>query len=412
MPRRIGRGALLLTLALGLASARSADALQEFAARTAPLAAQKAKAASACRWCRDEPARRAAAGALTHGPFEFGLSESAALSALDERFLFLETAHFKLASNLPAAKLDVHEQQRVQPLLDELRTSWPELPRRVRELDPHLRLHVLGLQLERLYARMQSILGVSDADFPAVRDPQKPYMGEGPYLGEKQKFELVLHARRETHLAWCEILCGARVQDALRWHAPGAHKMVASIPAEDGDLRQERWLWPHVAHNVAHLVSCAYKHFSYEPPSWLDEGLALVLEKEIEPESRTFEGEEGALKEDHWPADYPAAARKLLAQQKLPSFAELLRAPSGVPLNQAQSLAAHALVGYLLAEKPSEFARFFAGVKGQLDERGAPTGAGLPELQRRLLLELFGWTPAELDAAARAWLLAQAKPRR
>lgn len=394
----------VLALAFALASALAVP----IAGRPEP-SAQKAKAV-ACRWCRDEPARGAPAGSLSHGPFEFGLSDSAALSALDERFLFLETAHFRIASNLPSAKLELQEQQRVQPLLDELRASWPELPRKARELDPHLRLHLLGMQVERLYARMQSILGVSDADFPAVRDPQQPYMGEGPYLGEKQKFELVLHARRETHLAFCEALCGARVQDALRWHAPGAHKMIASMPAEDGDLRQERWLWPHVAHNVSHLLLCAYKHFSYEPPTWLDEGLALVLEKEIEPASRTFEGDEGALKEDHWPADYPAAARKLLARDELPSFADLLRAQA--PLDQAHSLAAHALVAFLLAEKPAELARFIAGVKGQLDERGAPTGAGLPELQRRLLLEHFGWTPVELDTAARAWLAASAKAKR
>jgi len=48
-------------------------------------------------------------------------------------------------------------------------------------------------------------------------------------------------------------------------------------------------------------------------------------------------------------------------------------------------------------------AAFLGGVKGQLDAQGYPSGSDLPGLQRTLLKDLFGWTPADFDAAWTEW---------
>src|SRR5262249_25146646 len=51
---------------------------------------------------------------------------------------------------------------------------------------------------------------------------------------------------------------------------------------------------------------------------------------------------------------------------------------------------------------------FVGGVKGQLDEQGQPTGRDLPELQRKLLGELWSWTAVGFDEA---WLASLAPPK-
>ena len=386
---------------------RIALTLLAVAALLAPLAAQKrAPDDDVCPWCRNDPALMKAAGVVSHGPMPIGPKDSVDLAATlgPERWLFLETAHIRWASSLGATNVDRGEQQRVAAELDELRKALPDVPKVVKKLDPHLRLHLLAQRGEKLYARFQEVLGVKDEDFPEQRAATGPYMGNGRYLGEKDKFELVLHRQRDTHKRFVETFSGAAVEDALRWHMAGQHKMIASIPAEDSDLREDRWLFPHVAHNLTHLMFCAYKHFSYDPPVWLDEGLAIAMEKEIEPSSLTNEGEEGTFRDDKGPSDWAAAARKLASSGKAVSLAELMHRKSFGELERDAAVVAWSMVRFLIDEHPASFAPFLGDVKGQLDEKGYPTGSDLPGLQRASLKRLFGWSPAELDQEWRAWI--------
>jgi hypothetical protein len=158
---------------------------------------------------------------------------------------------------------------------------------------------------------------------------------------------------------------------------------------------------------LSHLFFCAYKHFSFEPPIWLDVALAMALEKEIEPESRTTEGEEGSLRDIHAPTDFADAARKLVAADKQVRLAVLMQAKDFAELGRDGAVTAWSLARFLLEQHGASFAKFLGGVKGQLDARGYPSGEDLPGLQRKLLKELWGWTPADLDQAWSAWVRAQ-----
>jgi hypothetical protein len=247
-------------------------------------------------------------------------------------------------------------------------------------------------------------LGVTDADFPPERSAQGPYMGNGRYLGEADKFEVVIHSVRATHVPFTQSFTGAGVTDAVRWHLHDQHKMIVSVPAEEPDLRQDRWLFPHVAHNLSHLFFCAYKHFSYDPPVWLDEGLAHAMEKEIEPESMTTDGEEGTLRDTKGPPDWGKAARAIVAGNKDRSLADLLHAKEFAELDMSANIMAWSKVRFLIETEPERFAKFLGIVKGQLDAQGIPNGQKLDDLQRTALRDLWSWSPSDFDAAWRAWL--------
>jgi hypothetical protein len=367
------------------------------------------KQAEICPYCKNDPQRMQAAGVISHGPINIGPQGSAGIikNLPTSQWLFLETAHLRWASSLGPMTVDLNDKKRVMAELERLRQVLPDVPKEPKRLDPWLRLHLMAMKGEEFYARFQQLLRVTDADFPATRQMDKPFMGNGLYLGEAEKFEVVVHANRANHALFTKDFSGAQVTGALRWHSRERHNMLASIPAEDPDLKQDRWLWPHIVHNLSHLFLCAYKHFSYDPPVWLDEGLALAMEKEVEPRSTTHEGEEGSMRDSKDSRDYREAAKQLLTRGKLRGLAELTEVKEFGELSAEDSIGVWSRVRFLIEAHPEAFAKFLGGIKGQLDENQLPTGRDLPGLQRKLLQEIWGYSPLSFDEAWRAWLAQQ-----
>jgi hypothetical protein len=370
------------------------------------LAPQKKSADEVCPWCQNDAEVMAKAGVVSHGPLPIGLKGSEDLRAnyAATQWVFLETAHLRWASSMGPTNVDLKDKPRVEAELARLHEVLPSVPLKAKKLDPYLRLHLFAMRGEDFYARFQKLLQVTDADFPEQRQQQGPYMGNGRFLGESDKFEIVIHNTRATHVPFTQSFSGAGVTDSVRWHFRETHKLIVSVPAEDADLRQDRWLFPHIAHNLSHLFLCAYKHFNYDPPIWLDEGLAHALEKEIAPDSNTTDGEEGSLRDTSGPSDWNAAARKLEAQGKAASMAELMHAKEFAQLDMAANIAAWSKVGFLIDTQPDKFAKFIGVVKGQLDAKGVPNGEKLDDLRREALRELWNWSPSELDVAWREWV--------
>lgn len=370
--------------------------------------ARKAEKASVCPHCKNEPALMQAAGVVSHGPMPIADKTSVELAVLlpASEWLFVETAHLRWASCLGETSVSNRERERVEAELARLRAALPDVPVKPKKLDPWLRLHLYAMKGEELYARFQQIVRVSDADFPEAPRIEPPYMGIGKFLGEQNKFEVVIHQTRANHRRFTESFSGVLVNDSFRWHFPGIHKLLVSTPAEDSDLREDRWLWPHVVHNLTHVFLWAYKHFAYDPPCWLDEGLALALEKEAEPESHTLEGEEGAYSDARGPSDFGERARKLAASSKSATLAQLSSAKMYSELGLDGMVQSWSITRFLMEEHPEKYADFLGRIKGQLDANGLQTGANLPDLQRNALKDIWGWTSADLDTAWRAWATA------
>ncbi|MBM3978166.1 MAG: hypothetical protein FJ299_14410 [Planctomycetes bacterium] len=377
--------------------------LAALCASPAPL--QEAALSEPCPYCEDDPRLLEAAGLVRHGAMPFGARDAAAVAAGAPRgsWWFLESAHFRVAFGLGACAVEAARMDEVERELTELRKLFPRVPKRARRLDAPLRLHLLVWRLEQRYARIQQAFGVRDADFPESRPLSGPFMGDGRFMGEKDKFEFAIFPTVAAHQAWSREFSGATVTDTLRWHFSPQHKLHASVPAADADLRTDLGLQTHLTHNLAHMMLCAYKHFSYDPPVWLDEGLALVFEKELHPEAITLEGQEGGIKSERPPPKFAARARVLAERDEGPRFARLLGLREVADFEGDDYVVCWALVTFLLQAHPEKAAAFIGGIKGQLDERGVPSGRDLPGLQRKLMQQLWGWNPAQLDAAWRAW---------
>lgn len=358
-----------------------------------------------CPWCKNDPEKMAKAGLVSHGPIAVGPQGSEALEhdLPAGRWLFAETAHLRWASALGPMTVELDDKKRVLAELDRLRILLPDIPKDPKKLDPWLRIHLLAMKGEEFYTRFEKLLGVSDADFPDSRQIDKPFMGNGKYLGEKEKFDVVVHSTRATHYLFTKGFSGEQVTETLRWHCKDPDKLLLSVPAEDPDLRKDKWLWPHIVHNLSHAMFCGYKHFSYDPPIWIDEGIALAMEKEAEPESTTHEGEEGTLRETKGPKDFGAAAKRLVQGGKPRSLSELTELKEFGDLSQDDQVAVWSRARFLIETHPAELAKLLGGIKGQLDEKQSPSGKDLPGLQRKLLQEIAGWTTFSFDEAWKTW---------
>ncbi|MDZ4773500.1 MAG: hypothetical protein SGI72_10240 [Planctomycetota bacterium] len=378
---------------------------------SAPSSAAQKPKSDVCPWCKNDGETMKRAGVVTHGPMPIGPWTSVELPGKvpASQWVTLETAHMRFASSLPAIDVELADQGRVRAELDQLRAVLPSVPMKPRTLDPWLRLHLIAMKSEAFYVRFQTLLDVKDADFPESRTAKGPYMGDGRFLGEKDKFEVVLHSARAGHNLFTKEFAGASVSGALRWHFPNVHKMLVSIPCED-EFKKDRWLFPHIVHNLSHLFFSAYKHFSYEPPTWIDEGLALAMEKEIEPRSTTNEGEEGTFNDRRHPADWSAEVRKMIAGGDHEKMSELMRIREVGELEPRALYTSWSMTRYLIEKRPSDLAKFLGGLKGQLDAQGLQSGADMPGLQRKLLKEIFELTPQGFDDVWVEWASAPPVP--
>lgn len=358
---------------------------------------------------KDEARPLSEAGVISREPQAIG---DPALGVFHERFAgeewhYLETTHYRIASSLEEMKLSAKDRKRLAPELAMLAEYFPALGTKPKSIPPEIYIVLTGIRLEKLYSEFQALAQVTDADFPASRAEQAgkgPYMGDGPYLGEREKFEVVLHSERSDHLDFTESQRGIRAHDTVRWHCRKPSKMVISMPCVDGDLRVDRWLWPHLAHNMAHMLFDGYKFFAYDPPLWLAEGLALWFEKRIEPESWTRDGGEGVFFEPDRSKDWKADAIKLVKRKKHASMAKLMAAGGPADLDRAANVTAWAVTTFLIERHPDKFAQLIGTLKAQLDSEGYPTGRKLDDLQRNQFRELWSWTPMQLEDAWIAWL--------
>lgn len=349
-----------------------------------------------------------ALGLVSWGPLDFGPTKIGGSAGVEQQlpmvdWLFLETEHFRWASSLVSETLKTDDRARLEPYFERLRAVGIKLHARPKKMGPRLRLVLMAMRAEDLYARFLVLIDHEDGDFPDKRLNEGEYLGNGRYLGEAEKFELIVHRTAQSHYMFTEDHMGAAVTGSLRWHFRDPHKLFASVPASDSDLRKDRWLWPHIAHNLGHMFFAAYKHFSYQPPVWIDEGLALMLEREAEATSITTEGEEGTMNEDVRSSDWKKEMRKI-ASKGSPRLAELFQHNTLGSLSELDAASCWSRAVFLATEKPKEFAALLGGIKGQLDEEGYPTGRDLVGLQRKLFAEVFGWTSAQFDEAYFAWL--------
>lgn len=391
---------------------RSSLLLVAAALLLAPRAhAQRANDPASCEWCRGDPALMERAGLVSHGPFPFGNEDSERVDKLlavnDIRWI--ETRHFRIGFALGPHKVKQEEKNKIRGELERLAQVLPEVNPKEKVLDPWLRAHLYAQRCEDLWTRFLELMRVTEEDFPAqprAWNRQGKYMGEGPYLGQREKYELLIVPAKASHVTFLKQHFGLLIGQTQRWNILARDCLIVVMHTEEGGLREDQALHGHVAFNLAINMLDGYKHYSYETPIWIREGLAHFLEREISPDFNSFDSSEGAVAAKTSKSDWRPEVKKLIAAGEAPRMAELVALKGYAELELRHHFTTWSLIDYLLATNPEGFACLNDRLHGNVDAQGIPDGSNLADLHRTAFQECLGMNYSQFDQAWAAWVAA------
>jgi hypothetical protein len=384
------------------------------AAALAPLPAQDLpeNAPENCPYCGGEPELMAAAGVVSHGGFEFAKTDTRGVDAMlpEADIHWIETAHFETGFALGPHKVEQDEKKALRVELARLAEVLPKVKPKTKVLDPWLRAHLYAQRFEELYERFLGLMQVSQDVFPSGETVWligTPYWGEGPHLGQKSKFEGLILPSDAQQVYFLRDQFGLNVKHTQKWNVLERDALIFVTNPTMDEIRGDQQLWNHLAFTQIHNMVDAYKHYSYETPLWIKEGLAHHVERSIHPRYNSYSFQEGGLFDEIHDEDWQKEVVKLVKKDAAPRMAELASLRSFADYEADHHLVCWAVVTYLVEEHPDGFAKLNDLLHGLKGPDGMPDGSNMSEKQRKALREALGMSYAELDRAWREWVLAR-----
>ena len=254
----------------------------------APLAsapAQKGRKPEVCPYCGNDPDLLRKLGLVSHGPFPFAQSPKAEdgkiLTTADiqqsipfEEFLWLETRHLKIGSAMTPYAVTERDKAKLRGELARLKEmGLKNINVTTRVLDEWLRLHLFAMRAEDLYADFLRMVRKTDADFPEDRNhafmgdgEKRRFMGQGPYLGEPEKFELLITNTMKAYRTFMNIYLGRQTMEAQRWNFAVKGALLAALTEDLEGHRNDQKMHNSVAFNLSIYCSACARWTPIESP--------------------------------------------------------------------------------------------------------------------------------------------------
>jgi hypothetical protein len=365
-----------------------------------------------CPWCGGEPGLMAAAGIVSHGGFEFGVTDTGKVDALlgGKDIYWIESAHFEIGLALAPYRVATEEAKKIRAELSELAERLPEIDPKTRLIDPWLRAHLYAQRAEQVWRRFLELMQVQESDFPDGKGVWllgTPYRGEGPYVGQKGKFELLVLPTAADQVTLLKAHFGLTMERTQRWNVIERDSLMVVTNIGENDLREDQKLHGHVAFNLACVLLDGYEHYSYDTPFWIQEGLAHFMEREINPRFNTFDASEGSVGVRVNKEDWDAETKVLVQAGKAPRVAELTALRTFAEFDLADHYTCWSMTRFLIETNPRGYACLNAALHGIKNEQGGPDGSNMPDRQRQAFLDCLAMTYPEFDASWQAWALAR-----
>lgn len=382
---------------------------------TAPLSAQSADPDP---YTRHEPPALHRAGVVALETFMWASDHSTrAIQSLMgyEPIRFLETAHFKLAVSLAPQAAPTAEpgRSRLRAELTALARKLPRVDPETKVLDGWLRAHLYASRLEALYTEFTTRFGIDAAALAAARPGSAygvDYVGEGPYLGQRSKYLVLLCRDHSAVNAYLKNFYGLPAPRTASRHAVDGGAALLLAVAElmpDEDLRRDDALFAAVAYHGAHLLLDGYRHYWHDSPVWFEEGVAHWLRARFIPHAAHF-----AVRPRELPAEPAGRDWRLKVVARVSGACasttdELFRLRNAAEMSFQDHLAAWSRIDFLLCERGALFPELARELKGPDPARvpPRPTDDDVRARQAPAVERVLGWTPKELDAAWSAWVL-------
>ncbi len=373
-------------------------------------------------YTKNDPELIEKAGYVGFGPMPFGALGSEVVDSdhIENQLqyvqlLWIETPHFRLGINLPAYTIPMQPEIRakIRAELERLSEKLPRVNPKTRRLDPWLRAHLFAQRVEDLYAEFQQLAGVKDEDFPQSPDdlviqPGKPYMGQGPYLGMKEKYLLLLFDREASFHHYMKTYLGRDATYGQRWHFKDVSALIFTVAAEceDGRLKDDTALHGHVNFNMMQLLLNGFRYYSYDLPVWIREGLGHWAERRVSPRFNSFDQTEGSPADARSTWKWEPHMRGLLVSGKFAPFAEAYTWRDFGNITFNDHVAVWSRVDFMMAQDPERWRSFLFQIKGRVTENWLPDQSDLVGATREALQKAYGLSPLNFDEKWSDWVRA------
>ena len=364
-----------------------------------------------CPYCEGDPERMAAAGIVSHGGFPVGKGTTATVDEQLAGFdvFWIETAHHAIGLEVAPYKVPAKERDRFERDLAELRVALPAIPEKIRSLDPWLRGHLYAHRVEKLYAWMQETLEVTDEVFPQRTDgkfdPAQGYFGMGPFLGMARKYEVLVMTSQASCSQWLLENYGIKTKFAQRWHEAERGALMLVTHLGEGGRRVDEALHAHLTYNLVQNYLNGYKHYSYDKPVWMLQGLAHWAERQVSRRYNNFDSGEGSAGERTTKENWEPPTRKLVAGEKAPSLGALIRMRSTGEMDLERHFVTWSMFDYLQRQHPGAVGKLLNAVSGLMTAEYMPDGGRVGEATREAFREHLGMTTVAFEQRWRAWVL-------
>jgi hypothetical protein len=381
-----------------------------------PAAFQKSKAPrnapENCPWCHNDPALMKAAGIANHGGFVFGAKDTAWADHFfgGKDVYWIESAHFRLGLCLTTQKVDPDESKKVRAELAELALVLPDVDPKTRVLEPFMRAHLYALRVEKLWKRFLEVMQVTDAMFPDGRAPWlfgTPYYGEGPYIGMKDKYEALVLPTASDQVSFLKEQFGLSIKRTQRWHMVDRGALIVVTNVEENELYNDQKIHGHLVFNLAINLVDGFKHYSYDTPFWLCEGIGHLLERELNPRFNTYDASEGSLGVKVNKENWDSEVKQLITSGKAPRMAEMIGLRTYAEFEMRHHYACWSMVKFMTTTNPKAFGCLNDKIHGRKGPDGGPDSEDIPGAHRQAFTDCFGMSYAEFDEAWRAWAMLQ-----
>jgi glutaredoxin len=363
-----------------------------------------------CPYCKNDPDLLKAAGLVSHGGFEFGISDTGQVDGLlatcDIRWI--ESKHFQIGFALGPQKVKEEEKKKIRAELTRLQAVLPAVDPKVKVLDPWLRAHLYAQRSEEVWVRFQELMQVKDEDFPSGSTPwnrRGKYMGTGPYMGQKGKYEILIVPSEAASTSFLKGHFGLLIRMTQRWNVIERDTLILVAHTAQGNLREDQALHGHIAFNITVNLLDGYKHYSYDTPIWMREGLAHFVEREINPKFNTFDSSEGAVADMTNKEKWEPEVRKMIAAGEAVRMAELVAMKDYADLKLPHHFTTWSMIDYLVKTNPNGLACLNDRIHGIVNAQGIPDGGKLLDTHRAAFQECLGMNYAEFDAAWTKWVM-------
>jgi len=358
-----------------------------------------------CPYCHNSPDILQRAGLVSHGPFPYAATTSEEvekhLGYLKEQY-WLESAHFRFASSLPAYQIPDRDKKKIQAELAELQTLLPAVNPKTMVLDPWLRIHLFAYRAEKFYNWFLDLLGLEESAFQGTRSGK--YLGEGRYLGEKGKYEVFLFHAKAPFVDFMRTYTGMEHDRPHRHNFLKTDNLWFGCHTVDDQLNRDLNLYSTLLHNLAQNFLDGYKHYSYDLPVWLTEGFAHFCERMATEEYVSYCFVESVSNFRQNGGGWPQEVRRRLGTGGVPSFADLSRKKSFAEIDETDHFIIWSMVDFMVKSDKKKFAAFLDRMKGRLDDQGLPDARGLTDVQRAAIKEVFGYSYPQFESAWRAYV--------